>query len=238
MDLLEGVQSSNEQLNLFSLNDDFFKDDELSFEYEYGNTIFEEVSDEKTHENNFVIKKRKKPIYCQHYRWTNYEDDILRKLVEEFGENDWRHLAKRMDGRNSRQCRERWQYYLNPNLKVGDWTKEEDELILSKTKELGPKWMTIKNFFPNRTDAMIKNRYRFLMKNKNKKVETFFDYLEKTNLSDSPNKIDNSEKDNNEIKTSNNNENREIIEKSDYLSYLKNDANDEDNDFYFQNDFY
>ena len=127
-----------------------------------------------------LIKTRKKPVFCSHYKWSKFEDDLLRELVVKFGENDWRHLAKKMEGRNSRQCRERWQYYLNPNLKVGNWTKEEDELILKKREELGPKWMTIKNFFKNRTDAMIKNRYKHLMKENSKVV--YGDMCEDNNL--------------------------------------------------------
>ena len=56
-----------------------------------------------------------------------------------------------------------------------NWTKEEDQLILQKTKELGPKWMTIKKFFRFRTDAMIKNRYRELMRIDQKR-EKYIEY--------------------------------------------------------------
>lgn len=114
------------------------------------------------------IKKRKKPIFCQHVKWTAEEDTILRELIKMYGENDWRHLAKNMERRNPRQCRERWQNYLNPNLNIGKWTREEDELILAKREELGPKWTLISKFFVNRTDAMIKTRYNALVRNKKK----------------------------------------------------------------------
>lgn len=238
MNNLRVDQSRKDQLNLFSFNDDFFNEDQKAFEMEYGNIILETISDESTNENKTVIKEKKKPIFCQHYRWTEYEDDILRKLVEEFGENDWRHLAKKMDGRNSRQCRERWQYYLDPNLKIGDWTQEEDELIISKVKELGKKWMTIKNFFTNRTDAMIKNRYRSLMKDKNKKVETFFDYLNKTNKANSDNNTDNSYKVYQSKKSMENLKKSKNIDESDYLKYLKNNVNDDDDINTHNNDDY
>ena len=133
-------------------------------------------------QNNYS-NHRKKPIYKPHNKWSKEEDNHLRILVEEFGENDWRHLAKKMEGRNSRQCRERWQYYLNPKLKQGEWTIEEDELIITKRNELGPKWMTISKYFDNRTDAMIKNRYNLLIrkekrsreKNKSQNIKDEFD---------------------------------------------------------------
>lgn len=228
MDKLKVDQPPKNQLNLFSFNDDLFNEDQKKLEIEYGNILLETISDERTNENKTVIQKKKKPILCQHYRWTNYEDNILRKLVEEFGENDWRHLAKKMDGRNSRQCRERWKNYLDPNLKIGDWTQEEDELIISKVKEIGQKWMTIKNFFTNRTDAMIKNRYRYLMKNKNKKVETFFDYLIRANKDDSDNNTENLNKVNQSKTSIKNLKKSKKIEEPDYLNYLKNDVNDDD----------
>ena len=59
-----------------------------------------------------------------------------------------------------------------------NWTKEEDQLILQKTKELGPKWMTIKKFFRFRTDAMIKNRYRELIRIDQKR-DQYLEYYKK-----------------------------------------------------------
>ena len=88
-----------------------------------------------------------------------------------FGQNNWRYLAKNMEGRNPRQCRERWLYYLNPNLNHANWTKEEDEMIMKLRKEYGPKWMLISKYFSNRTDAMIKNRYNVLIRMK-KEINT------------------------------------------------------------------
>ena len=62
------------------------------------------------------------------------------------------------------QCKDRWNYYLNPQLKFVEWTKDEDNLLFSKIKEIGPKWTKIAKCFENRTDAMIKNRYNALMR--------------------------------------------------------------------------
>ena len=108
--------------------------------------------------------KRKSPRPCHHVKFTQAEDELLRQLVIEFGENDWRNLAKRMEGRNPRQCRDRWQNYLDPKLNNGSWTPEEDRLLLEKREELGPKWKLITTFFVNRTDSMIKTRYNSLIR--------------------------------------------------------------------------
>ena len=64
-----------------------------------------------------------------------------------------------MNGRNARQCRERWKHYLSSNRGKSPWTEEEDKLLLEKMEELGPKWTKIATFFQDRTDIQIKTRW-------------------------------------------------------------------------------
>jgi hypothetical protein len=73
-----------------------------------------------------------------------------------------------MPGRNARQCKERWTNYLCPTLNTNSWKPEEDRLLVQKRMELGAKWVKIAQFFPNRTDAMVKNRYQVLKRKENK----------------------------------------------------------------------
>ena len=163
--------------SITDFNSEFLDYDDLPFECDNGNNLYESVTDDLFKGNNLTVKKKKNPKRCQHFKWSTQEDNKLRQLVFVFGDNNWKNLAKNMEGRNSRQCRERWQYYLNPHLKIGNWTKEEDELILQKREELGPKWMTIKKFFMFRTDAMIKNRYNALIKFKQQRKKDL-EYLQ------------------------------------------------------------
>ena len=157
-----------------------------------------------------------------------HEDDILCQLVAIYGENDWRHLSKKMDGRNSRQCRERWQYYLNPNLNVGDWTQEEDQLILSKLEEYGRKWMIIKTFFNNRTDAMIKNRYKALIKTK--KQENIYSIItKKQQIHDQNDHISHQKNESTDLRNLNQSDFSKKIENFDYLNYINRKDNDDDN---------
>ena len=115
-------------------------------------------------------KKSNKIAFKPHQKFSLEEDSILRALVSAFGENSWILVAEHMPGRNSRQCRERWLNYLSPKLNRQKFTKEEDELLLSKVEEYGTKWVTIsKSFFPNRTDQMVKNRYYILRRKAEKK---------------------------------------------------------------------
>ena len=64
-----------------------------------------------------------------------------------------------MEGRNARQCRERWKHYLSPKVSTGPWTEAEDQLLNEKYSEYGSQWARISKFFMNRTDITVKNRW-------------------------------------------------------------------------------
>ena len=106
-------------------------------------------------------------------KFTAEEDAKIEKLVAKYGENDWAKVAAKMKGRNVRQCRERWRNYLSPDLDKSTWKEEEDNLLIEKYKELGPRWKTISSLFPNRTDIAVKNRLHRIVRGiekKNKKA--------------------------------------------------------------------
>jgi hypothetical protein len=73
-------------------------------------------------------------------------------------------IAEFVEGKNERQCRERWFNYLSPFLNTEPWTSDPDALLLQKQTEFGNKWVKIARFFPNRTDAMVKNRFGLLQR--------------------------------------------------------------------------
>ena len=54
-----------------------------------------------------------------------------------------------MDGRKPRQCKERYVNYLIPGCFKGQWTNDEDDLLVKLYKENGPKWSIIKKHFDN-----------------------------------------------------------------------------------------
>jgi hypothetical protein len=105
--------------------------------------------------------------------FTHQEDEALRELVEELGPVDWTRISQRMEGRNPRQCKERWMNYLAPCLKKAVWTREEDRRLIQKHRELGAKWVQIAKFFPERTDSMVKNRFNRLKRRDQKRMALF-----------------------------------------------------------------
>ena len=61
--------------------------------------------------------------------WTSQEDKLLIDWVKKNGPNKWTLCSKMIPGRNGKQCREHWNNSLDPNLKKGEWSIEEDYLI-------------------------------------------------------------------------------------------------------------
>ena len=48
--------------------------------------------------------------------WDAIEDERLRELVEKHGTQQWALIASEMNGRNGKQCRERWHNQLDTSL--------------------------------------------------------------------------------------------------------------------------
>ncbi|MED6220762.1 hypothetical protein PIB30_048028 [Stylosanthes scabra] len=96
------------------------------------------------------------------HQWTPDEDMTLEALVNE-NENKqkkWSEIAKSLDGRNPKQCRERWHNHLQPNIKKGKWTPQEDMILMKAHMEIGAnKWAKISKRLAGRTDNSIKNRW-------------------------------------------------------------------------------
>jgi hypothetical protein len=95
-------------------------------------------------------------------KFTQDEDKEIVRLVAEWGTSDWSLIAANLGGgRTKRQVRDRWQNYINPELKV-EYTEAEDRLLKSLFEELGPKWSTIAVALHRKSSISVRNRHRTL----------------------------------------------------------------------------
>ncbi|XP_054810353.1 transcription factor MYB39-like [Prosopis cineraria] len=90
--------------------------------------------------------------------WTPEEDEKLFKYISKHGSGSWRSVPKHAGlNRCGKSCRLRWTNYLRPDIKRGNFTEEEERLIVNLHSVLGNKWSKIATHLPGRTDNEIKN---------------------------------------------------------------------------------
>ncbi len=74
--------------------------------------------------------------------------------------------------RKPRQCRERWINVVDPCVKRGKWTIQEDLQILQLWVMMGNKWHEISLKVEGRTEIQVKNRFNCLIKKDGQKASS------------------------------------------------------------------
>ncbi|GMI31379.1 hypothetical protein TrCOL_g833 [Triparma columacea] len=120
---------------------------------------------------SYVIRRKQSPSKDKK-AWSVQEDQSLLNYVKEYGTSSWSRVSESIKTRTGKQCRERYHNHLDPNVKKGGWSKEEDALILSLQKQYGNAWAKITSYLPGRTDNAVKNRYWSATRSAARKMKT------------------------------------------------------------------
>ena len=99
-------------------------------------------------------------------KWTKEEDERLWKILYKYTCKNERTWDKASEGmgytRNSIQCRERWKNFLDPSLRFGPWTPEEDNCLLRLHAEFGKQWKKFTSTLVGRSAQRIRRRFAIL----------------------------------------------------------------------------
>ncbi|CAK56686.1 unnamed protein product (macronuclear) [Paramecium tetraurelia] len=105
--------------------------------------------------NVIIIFNRKKQKL---QKWSLKEDQLLSKLVGLYGRK-WKKISKYFTPKTNKQCMERYNNCLNPNLNKNPFSLEEDQIIYENYLIFGSKWSRIAKCLTKRTHNQVKNRF-------------------------------------------------------------------------------
>ncbi|KAL9381337.1 hypothetical protein Peur_026994 [Populus x canadensis] len=80
--------------------------------------------------------------------WTREEDILLRDCVEKYGEGRWHQVSSNAGlNRCRKSCRLRWFNYLKPGIKRGQYSEDEEDLIIKLHRLPGRTANDLKNYW-------------------------------------------------------------------------------------------
>lgn len=94
--------------------------------------------------------------------WRNTEDEILKAAVMKYGKNQWSRIASLLHRKSAKQCKARWNEWLDPSIKKTEWSREEEEKLLHLAKLMPTQWRTIAPII-GRTAAQCLEHYEYLL---------------------------------------------------------------------------
>jgi hypothetical protein len=97
-------------------------------------------------------------------KFTREDDEALLAAHDSLSPATWDTIAEALGGKwSARQIRERYNAYLNPRLNH-EWTQADDHQLVSLHNQYGARWAVIAAKLRNRSNVLVRNRYRSLQK--------------------------------------------------------------------------
>jgi len=97
--------------------------------------------------------------------WSKEEDAALRTIMnsaKDKNPKNWSPIGHKL-GRSPDDCRERWTRYLKPGSRKGQWTEEEDNIVINAVQSVGDgqftRWSDLVALLPGRVGKQIRDRW-------------------------------------------------------------------------------
>jgi hypothetical protein len=99
------------------------------------------------------------------FSWTKEDDSRLSDIMKKYkNPRDWEPIAKEHGrGKTAKECHERWIRYLKPGVRKGQWTDQEDAIVIeavtTSTEQPFTRWSDLAQQLPGRVGKQIRDRW-------------------------------------------------------------------------------
>jgi Myb-like DNA-binding domain len=99
------------------------------------------------------------------FSWTKDDDIRLTEVMKKYkNPRDWEPVAKEHGmGKTAKECHERWIRYLKPGVRKGQWTDQEDAIVIeavqTSSEQPFTRWSDLAQRLPGRVGKQIRDRW-------------------------------------------------------------------------------
>uniref|UniRef100_A0A7S4AL55 Uncharacterized protein n=1 Tax=Pseudo-nitzschia australis TaxID=44445 RepID=A0A7S4AL55_9STRA len=99
------------------------------------------------------------------FSWSKEDDTRLTEIMKKYkNPRDWEPIAKEHGmGKSAKDCHERWIRYLKPGVRKGQWTDQEDSIVIdavqNSSEQPFTRWSDLAQRLPGRVGKQIRDRW-------------------------------------------------------------------------------
>jgi len=99
------------------------------------------------------------------FSWSKDDDNRLTEIMKKHkNPRDWEPISKELGrGKSAKECHERWIRYLKPGVRKGQWTDQEDAIVIeavtSSAEQPFTRWSDLAQQLPGRVGKQIRDRW-------------------------------------------------------------------------------